>query len=101
MCKYRLKQFPTKAGSSYIGLFNEPFSYRRGHVFNDHIKSVKPAPDDKTPFSTMPQTTDQENDHEISVLLELSLSIASERYIQIITKPGRQRYMPFSPKIRN
>src|SRR4030095_9056304 len=61
---------------------------------------MQSTPNNKCPVSAMPQSTQEHCEHEINVSADFTFSIATERDVEIIPQPCRERYMPSSPKIR-
>ena len=64
-------------------------------------KPVNTTPYYKVKAGTVPQSAKQHGDYEVNVLPYLALSIASERDVNIVTYPCRQRNVPPSPEVSN
>ena len=68
-----------------------------GHLPEHLIEAMKRSPYDKCPVSSVPETAHKECDHQVAVLFGRSLSVAAERYVYVVHKPGRERDVPSSP----
>src|SRR6516164_4617022 len=68
-------------------LRKEQFVHRQRHT-------VKASPQDEIPTGTVPQSPQQHRNYQITVLLQFSEAIPTQREIKIIAQPGRQRNVP-------
>ena len=62
---------------------------------------IQKTPHNKRPVCTMPETTHQKNDEYVPDVKQLAAMIASQRDIQIIPEPSRERNVPALPEIGN
>lgn len=47
----------------------------------------------------MPETAQGENNHRVEHPSGFAASVASEREVDIVAKPSRERYMPSAPEV--
>ena len=66
--------------------------------FRKQNNAVIQTPGDKIPAGSVPQTRKPPNDENIKTHSALAEPVAAEGNIQIIPKPGAERYMPAPPK---
>lgn len=59
------------------------------------------APQDESPIRAMSYTSQKKYDAQIQVSPIASFSIAAQRNIHVLFKPGAKRYMPAPPKFRD
>src|SRR6516162_8204970 len=68
----------------------------------EHQKcTVKQSPYDEVPAGAVPQAAQKEDCHKVDVRPAERDPAASERYVQIVSKPRGQRDVPAAPKLLN
>src|SRR5216683_2677170 len=70
---------------------------RAPHMGDHQVCSVKQSPQDKGPCCAVPQAAEQHRDDEIGVPPSLAMTIAAERYVEVVAQPVGQRNMRASP----
>ena len=56
------------------------------------------SPAEESQSSAMPETGNSKNDKDIQILSNLSLPVAAQRDVKVISKPACQRYVPAGPE---
>ena len=64
-------------------------------------RAVEPSPDHEGPLRTVPQPAHQEDDHDVHVLARRALAVATQRDVQVVAEPRRQRDVPPPPELRH
>src|ERR1700730_1509837 len=85
--------FPQTSG--YCGLAPGEFAFDR------QAAAMETAPHHEGPVCPMPQSTQEHGQQEVAIGLAFSVAIATQRNIEIITKPGAQTDVPAPPEILN
>ena len=67
--------------------------------FNYHTSPMHCAPYYKGICSSMPETAHDEYNHRVEHPACFAASVASEREVDIVAKPSRERYMPSAPEV--
>ena len=57
------------------------------------------APRDEGPVRPVPEAGDQEHDHEVPIGGRCRAAIATERDVQVVAEPARQRHVPAPPEL--
>src|SRR6267143_1501135 len=68
-------------------------------AFDDEKGAVPQAPDDEVPARAVPETAQKEDGDEIAVPPRRADAVSTERDIEVVTEPGRQRDVPPSPEV--
>ncbi len=68
-------------------------------VEHDEHRAMPRPPDHEEPCRAVPQAAEQHRDHEVAVLPESPAAIASERNVQVIAQPERERHVPAPPEV--
>ena len=64
-------------------------------------EAVNAAPNHKIEAGSVPQSAKQHGDNKVHILSYLALSVASERDIDVVANPRRQRNVPPPPEVSN
>ena len=59
------------------------------------------TPHDERERSSVPKSRAGEDDDEVYVCSHLAAAVSSERYVEVIPEPRRERDMPSSPEFLN
>src|SRR2546423_7318988 len=105
------KENPRNANSSISGEAGEQSSPEiigplfmleesANHAFDDKIRSMQQAPDDKRPGRTVPEAAQKHYDDQIGCGAVWAHLIASQRNVKVVAQERGKRDMPASPKIR-
>ena len=62
-------------------------------------RAVEQSPDNERPVRPVPQAGQEENNDTVERRAALTLAVAAQRNVDIITEPGRERDVPASPEI--
>lgn len=62
---------------------------------------MKPTPNNKRPIGPVPEAANHKYNELICIGADFPFSIATQGYIEIISKPGGKGYMPSAPELRN
>ena len=68
-------------------------------LFEREEDTVVEAPEHEVPSGTMPESGQEPDDEHVPKLLSLSVAVAAERDVDIITEPGAERDVPTTPEI--
>src|SRR6266850_8256669 len=68
-------------------------------AFDDEKRAVPEAPEDEVPARAVPETAQKEDGDEIAVPPRRADAVSTERDIEVVTEPGRQRDVPPSPEV--
>ena len=71
---------------------------QKEQLFNDQDDAVEHAPEDEVPRSTMPETCQQPDGHDVEDLPFQTLPVAAQGDVYVITEPEGQGHMPSSPE---
>src|ERR1700722_8825918 len=64
----------------------------------DQIEAMEQAPNHKSPVRSVPQPTDGKRDHQIEIVARQFNPVAAQWDVDVIAKPGGERYVPAVPE---
>ena len=67
-------------------------------VFDYLIDAVKSSPEYKGPVRTVPKPREEKGNHQVKGISLFGASVAAERDVYIVTKPGGKRNVPPAPE---
>src|SRR6185312_12613768 len=70
-------------------------------AFERQEKPVPESPENERPAGAMPEATQDEHREQVEDSACVALAVATQRYVQVIAKPRRQRQMPAPPELLN
>src|SRR5260370_29162038 len=72
---------------------------RLAPVLDTEADTMNATPRDEGPLRAVPQSAEQERDHQVPVRSPSPRSVATERDVQVVAQPARQRHVPSAPEV--
>ena len=76
-----------------------PGDKRKPHLVQGQCHTVQRTPQYKADGGTVPQTTQQHRDEQVKVGAQLAFAVASQRDVEVVSQPRRERDVPTSPEL--
>src|ERR1017187_5760193 len=64
----------------------------------DQIDTMQESPDDEVVGGTMPEAAQKHRKENVSILAQAAMTVAAQRYVEVVAQERRQRYMPAPPE---
>src|SRR3712207_1167917 len=65
----------------------------------DEKNAMISIPNDEVPAGPVPEATKQHGEHEVPIRHECAFTVTSERDVQVVPQPFRERHVPPPPKV--